>query len=216
MLHNIIILFDLLFDTSTLRASKRGLGYKHWFQNHMGNSMITYGVRLAEDAWVNYNANIVNNFMRRLKSLRILQFLRREQDTSRRDQRSRRVTRRVLGDCNNVRRSRGRPKKRKRGGGRRKSSDSSTAPRRAPVLSAAARERIQTLAFVDKTPPFVPKRRGPKSKGKKTSESMKVGGLIHRRVPTAALQSGPQSRRGRPVSLRGRCVCCYANAPQPI
>ena len=68
----------------------------------------------------------------------------------------------------------------------------------------------------DKTPPFVPKRRGPKSKGKKTSEGMKVGGVIHRRVPTAALQSGPQSRRGRPVSLRGRCVCCYANAPQPM
>ena len=33
------------------------------------------------------------------------------------------------------------------------------------------------------------------------------------RVSTKEIQSGPTSRRGRKVINRGRCVCCYVNAP---
>ena len=36
---------------------------------------------------------------------------------------------------------------------------------------------------------------------------------MHRRVHTAYLRTGPQTRRGRYVPLKGRCVSCYALAP---
>ena len=43
VLNNIIVLFGFLFvDADELQRSKEacGLGYKHWFQNEMGNSLI--------------------------------------------------------------------------------------------------------------------------------------------------------------------------------
>ena len=36
---------------------------------------------------------------------------------------------------------------------------------------------------------------------------------LHRRKPTDELRSGPQTRRGRYVAKKGRCVSCYALAP---
>ena len=45
---------------------------------------------------------------------------------------------------------------------------------------------------------------------------IQFGNLIHRRVPTnAELRSGPSTRRGVHVALRGRCVECYDRAPIP-
>ena len=44
---------------------------------------------------------------------------------------------------------------------------------------------------------------------------VQIGSRIHRRVPTTELRSGPSSRRGSYVSLRGRCVECYHRAPVP-
>ena len=41
------------------------------------------------------------------------------------------------------------------------------------------------------------------------------GNRIHRRVPTKELCSGPSTRRGAYVALRGRCVECYDRAPMP-
>ena len=41
-----------------------------------------------------------------------------------------------------------------------------------------------------------------------------VGSRLHRRRPTKELQKGPAARRGRKVPNRGRCVCCYVNAPK--
>ena len=226
MLNNILVLFDLLFDTSELRQSKQGLGYKHYFQNRLGNSLIKHGMRLAEDEWVSFNATIVKKFMRRMLALQILRTLRRERVRKDKAADARRAQRhRVLGERTN---KVGRPKKRKRRGGR-KSAAPTVVPTAAatgpvtprtmttshhvtPVLSPASRERIRTLAFVNRTPPFVPKRRGPKCKGKKTIDGMKVGGVTHRFVCSKDLQS----RRGmEPVAHRGRCVSCYANAPPP-
>ena len=38
VLNNIIVLFDALFiDVEDLRKSKEKIGYKHWFQNSLGN-----------------------------------------------------------------------------------------------------------------------------------------------------------------------------------
>ena len=70
-------------------------------------------------------------------------------------------------------------------------------------------ERLRMFSFADRTPSFVPKRRGPKKKGKKTVDGMQVGGVLHRHLPTKELQS----RRGRRVALRSTC---YANSPTPV
>ena len=40
-----------------------------------------------------------------------------------------------------------------------------------------------------------------------------INSRLHQRKPTAALRSGPQTRRGRYVAKKGRCVSCYALAP---
>ena len=42
-----------------------------------------------------------------------------------------------------------------------------------------------------------------------------LGNVLHRYLPTKKLQTGPSTRRGRRVPLRGRCVSCYALAPVP-
>ena len=219
ILNNIIVLFDLLVaEAPELRRSKQGMGYRHYFQNEMGNVLIEYGIGLAEDEWVHRNATIVIKFMLRVPSILLTKKLRRDKE-SRRERASLRQEqrRRALQDQTN---KVGRPRKRKRGGGRRAtapatptpavSANNSLTPK--PILSAAVQERINTLAFVNRTPPFVPKRRGRKCKGVKTSCGGKqVGSVIHHRVPTKDLQSS----RGKPVALRSRCVCCYANAPFP-
>ena len=69
MLNNIIVLFDLLVaETPELRRSKQGMGYRHYFQNEMGNVLIEHGIQLAEDEWVQRNTTVVNNFMHRVPS----------------------------------------------------------------------------------------------------------------------------------------------------
>ena len=42
-----------------------------------------------------------------------------------------------------------------------------------------------------------------------------LGNVLHRHRPTNELQSGPSTRRGRSVPLRGRCVSCHSLAPLP-
>ena len=37
-----------------------------------------------------------------------------------------------------------------------------------------------------------------------------MGNRTHHRVPTENLQSGPSTRRGKRVALRGYCVQCFA------
>lgn len=44
---------------------------------------------------------------------------------------------------------------------------------------------------------------------------MQVGKVMHRRKHTDELKTGPQTRRGRFIAGRGRCVQCYADAPMP-
>ena len=64
ILNNVIVLFDLLVvEAAELRRSKQGMGYRHYFQNEMGNVLIEYGIRFAEDAWIYLSVTIVNNFM---------------------------------------------------------------------------------------------------------------------------------------------------------
>ena len=51
ILNNILVLFDLLFPfAETLRKKKRRWGYKHWFQNALGNGLIDHGVRMCKEA----------------------------------------------------------------------------------------------------------------------------------------------------------------------
>ena len=50
MLNNIIVLFDLLFPSAkTLRKTKARIGYKHWFQNALGNGLIDHGISVCKD-----------------------------------------------------------------------------------------------------------------------------------------------------------------------
>ena len=50
ILNNIMSLFGFLFsDIDELRKSKQRIGYKHWFQNALGNGLIQYGIKLATE-----------------------------------------------------------------------------------------------------------------------------------------------------------------------
>ena len=237
---NEVVLFDLIFDTADLRKAKANVGYKHYYQNQLGNVLILRGIRIAENDKMNYNATIVIRFMCRTGALRLLRTKRYRWQTQfemalvrQRQRRQRRQS--ALRDRTNNQPARGRPKKRKRGGGRRPlvtpitpplvtnntNPDTPTGPT-GPVavspervrfarylrrrgkyvlppfdqLSAVVQQRLSTLSFVNRTPAFVPKRRGPKRKGKKTVDGLQVGGVTHRLVPTKDLQS----RRGRRVA----------------
>ena len=67
VLNNIIVLFGMLFiDADELQRSKEacGLGYKHWFQNEMGNALIDEGVIMASRSKVNRSAVKVTTFLR--------------------------------------------------------------------------------------------------------------------------------------------------------
>ena len=66
--NNIIVLFgEIVEDIEELKKSKESaaLGYRHWFQNQLGNVIIDYGLRKAEEQWVHLSACVVNMFMRR-------------------------------------------------------------------------------------------------------------------------------------------------------
>ena len=66
--NNVLVLFDKTCkDVEELRKSKesKGLGYRHWFQNQLGDSIIKRGLSLAEKQWVYLSACRVNMFMRR-------------------------------------------------------------------------------------------------------------------------------------------------------
>ena len=53
ILNNIIVLFDLLFPSAkTLRKNKARIGYRHWFQNALGNGLIDHGISLCKEAVV--------------------------------------------------------------------------------------------------------------------------------------------------------------------
>ena len=45
---------------------------------------------------------------------------------------------------------------------------------------------------------------------------VQVGNIMHRRKHTSELKTGPQTRRGRYIASRGRCVQCYADAPTTL
>ena len=51
ILNNIIVLFNLLYPSAkTLRKNKARIGYKHWFQNALGNGLIDHGIDLCKQA----------------------------------------------------------------------------------------------------------------------------------------------------------------------
>ena len=113
-----------------------------------------------------------------------------------------------------------------------------------PPNRAALKKHLKSLECVPALPHFVPKKRGRKSRrGKATTDGLcyrythnnsyihaclktyhvcilnhvgiMIGNVLHRHRPTKMLQSGPSTRRGRPIPLRSRCVSCYALAPVP-
>lgn len=51
VLNNIMVLFSFLFaDIDELRKSKQRIGYKHWFQNALGNGLIKHGIKIATES----------------------------------------------------------------------------------------------------------------------------------------------------------------------
>ena len=109
-----------------------------------------------------------------------------------------------------------------------------TTPAGTPAVSQAVAIRLRTLAFVDATPDFVPKSSGRRQAKCILTPSghfilqththmctrtpittyigVLVGKRIHSRVRTKDLMSGPSSRRGKPIVLRGHCVHCLSIA----
>ena len=68
--NNCIALFAFIFsDVEELRKSKEssGLGYRHWYQNKLGNLVIDEGLRRAEEQWIYISACVVNMFMCRCR-----------------------------------------------------------------------------------------------------------------------------------------------------
>ena len=203
VLNNVMVLFGFLFhDIETFKKSKARLGFKHWFQNTLGNVLIEHGIRLAEDAWLNKASTIVTKFIR--YSMKLL-VKRRQAAATKAQQQSGRanVFRRVaLRDQRNVGGGKrvGRPKKRNRGGGRRPnqvdelahthaytyththtqtSECTVTRPRDVTPPSASMQERVNALVFADPRPHFVPRSRGrTKAKCKPTREGILVGGWV--------------------------------------
>ena len=207
--------------------------------------VITRGLRMAEDDKLNHMATIVITFMRRTVVLRLVLTSRYTRELNSLRARRRRLSRQqsALRDRSNTVGARlgGRPRKRKRAGGRPpatppdplvSSAEGLTTPipshvsrfmrylrrrNKQPLfrpfskLPAVVQQRLKTLSFANRTPLFVPQRRGRKRSGKKTADGMQIGGVIHRHVSSKSLQS----RRGRRVALRSKCVSCYANAPTP-
>ena len=109
VLNNILVLFDLmLVDVDKLKKSKARLGYKHWFQNTLGNVLMLRGLRLAEDSWIHRASKIVTKFMRH--AVKILLKKRLTTPPT--------VTRRVALRPRVNTSGRGRPRKRKHAGGR--------------------------------------------------------------------------------------------------
>ena len=46
-----MVLFAFLFaDMDELRKSKKRFGYKHWFQNALGNGLIEHGIKLVTES----------------------------------------------------------------------------------------------------------------------------------------------------------------------
>ena len=124
ILNNIIVLFDLLFATADeLRKSKEasGLGYKHWFENEMGNVLIEDGMRLAKLRRRTRAAVMITAFSRIVLSKLRVGSLRAAAATVRQCQlqtiRHRPVARCQLQNLRPRNARPGRPVKRKRGGG---------------------------------------------------------------------------------------------------
>ena len=85
MLNNIIVLFGLLFaDADELKRSKEacGLGYKHWFQNEMGNVLIDQGIRIASKWKLNRSALKITAFLRLARAKARLNRLKVDRRTS--------------------------------------------------------------------------------------------------------------------------------------
>ena len=60
MLNNIMVLFEMfIVDPEKFKKSKSRIGYKHWFQNTLGNVLIDHGVQRAEIWWKNRCADVV-------------------------------------------------------------------------------------------------------------------------------------------------------------
>ena len=67
ILNNIMALLIFIFlEFDELQRSKeaKGLGYKHFFQDEMGNQLIKHGLKLAAAFWNHRNAITVTTFMR--------------------------------------------------------------------------------------------------------------------------------------------------------
>lgn len=118
ILNNILILFALLFvDVDELKKSKARIGYKHWFQNELGNVLIKEGIRICVEVLKVSHSNSLHPLpftvtITLTQAQRVASTLTTSPDT---------VTATPLDDVSNAQ-GRGRPgNKRKRGRGRPKS-----------------------------------------------------------------------------------------------
>ena len=67
VLNNVMALIVFIFlEFEELQRSKeaKGIGYRHFFQNHMGDQLILHGLKLAGEFWRRVAAIKVTSFMR--------------------------------------------------------------------------------------------------------------------------------------------------------
>ena len=64
VLNNILVLFGLFFcDVDELMKNKARIGYKHWFQNQLGNTLIVEGIRICVEALKVSHSNSLSFFI---------------------------------------------------------------------------------------------------------------------------------------------------------
>jgi hypothetical protein len=206
--NNVLILFLIIFpDVEALMKQweNNDFGFKHWWQNDLGLTLIQHGIQMCNVRRRNRAAKVLHKWWRSGKwtdAWKIVRGKRRSSDptpTPCPDA----VT---PGPTTATMRSRGRPKKVKRGGGRKKLSTPKAAR---PTTAKARRERsrmqdrLNTFQF-QSPPPFMPKKPGRKRKPA-DGNCVFVKGKAHALVHASTLRKWKNPQ--------GFCVCCYARAP---
>ena len=205
--NNVLVLFMLIFPAAEELKKEwehNGFGFKHWWQNELGLTLIERGVQMC-------------NVRRRNKAAAVLHHLWRSGEWTcvwRRYKRRSSVPSPAPTGCpiatvTPTVRKRGRPSKktkRRSGGGQNKlSTPSASRPPTAKARKARQRrqDRLNSFQF-QSPPPFMPKKSGRKRKSP-DGNCVFVKGSRHCLVHCSTLNKWK--------TVQGFCVCCYSRAP---
>ena len=209
--NNVLILFVMLFPLVAVLQrhwKNNGTGFKHWFQQELGNVLIEQGMLHVQKERMDKAANVlIANYRSGVWKSCWCAIRKGKTSTVNVD---------VRGDRRSKRRSGtgrvGRPAKKKtrRGRPRGSTSGGSRGPGRPRKLSVLEQTRIERFAFCS-LPPFVPKQAGRRPTFQ-SGPTISVRGVMHTLTHSHnVMKPGTSERMWK--NEDGRCVCCYAATP---